>query len=178
MTEAQIWQVALSSSVIAAIVSAAINLWIKRNEYSNDYYKMVITKRIAAYEQLECLIIGLKTSVLDKDNKPYHLIFAKDDDWLTAHKLLQDVMEHALWLSEKIFEKTRELNYLIFGLSQGNVIEFGKANYEKIATLREDMEKILAADMLELHHIRKFLREKKRKQSGFHPVNLGAKNQN
>lgn len=111
----------LSSSLASAIVGALIvgfyNLWAKRNEFVNDYYKSVVRRRIEAYEQLEQLIIAIKTTVLDTDKRPYHLVFAKDDDWESAHRLVLNVIAQALWLSEEAFEKTRDLSYLLFRLT-------------------------------------------------------------
>lgn len=177
MTE-QLWLVVLSSSVISGVLGALIAgvyaLRSKRNEYLNDYYKTVIHRRLAAYEQLECLIVALKTAVLDNDNRPYHLLFSKDDDCESANELLANVMSQGLWVSEEAFEKTRDLNYLVFKLnpSGGSVIEFGKQNYEAIATLRAELERILVTDMLELHDVRGFLMCKKKISHGFHSVRL------
>ena len=167
MTE-QLWLAILSSSLISgilgALIAGAYTLRGKRNEYINDYYKTVIQRRLAAYEQLESLIVALKTAVLDSDNKPYHLLFSKDDDWESVHQLLSYVMSKSLWISEEAFLKTRDLNYLAFRLKPGDsgVIDFGKQNYEAIATLRSDLEKILAADMLELYDVKSFLKHKKK----------------
>lgn len=179
MTE-QLWLVILSSSVISgilgALVAGAYALRGKRNEYINDYYKTVILRRLAAYEQLESLIIALKTAVLDSDNKPYHLLFSKDDDWESVHQLLFRVMSQSLWISEEAFVKTRDLNYLAFRLKPGDrgVIEFGKKNYEAISTLRSTLENILAADMLALYDVKGFLKRKKKSTHGFHPVQLNG----
>lgn len=175
------WLAILSSSVISGVLSACIlgyyNLRAKQHEYINDYYKTVIARRIAAYEQLENLIVNLKTCVLDTDNKPYHLLFSQDDDWKSAYHLLMNAMSHALWLSEGAFEKIRDLNYLIFNprCDKSGVIKFGKTNYESIAELRAELERILALDMLELHNVEKFLKNKKDNESGFHQVQIGTK---
>ena len=174
----QLWLAILSSSIISGILGALIagiyTLRGKRNEYINDYYKTVIQRRLAAYEKLECLIAALKTAVLDSDNKPYHFLFSKDDDWGRVHQLLFPVMSQSLWISDEAFVRTRDLNYLAFRLNPGveGVIEFGKQNYEVIATLRADLEKILAADMLELYDVRSFLKRKKKSTHEFHAVHL------
>jgi hypothetical protein len=146
----------------------------KRNEYVNEYFKTVVQRRLAAYEQLEKFIVSLKTAVIDTDNRPYHFLFSQDDDCIAAFNLLSETMDHGLWLSDEAFEKMRDLNYRLFRLktSGGSVIQFGKENYEKIAELREELEKILAADMLNLHEVEKFLKSKKTKESGFHQVRL------
>ena len=174
----QLWLAALSSSAISAVLCALITgayvLRNNRNEYVNDYFKTVIQRRLAAYEYLENLIVSIKTAVIDSDNKPYHLLFSKDDDWTSAYTLLHNVMSQGLWLSDEAFEKSQELNYLAFRLSPSNtsIIDFGKKNYEAIATIRSEMEKILANDMLELHDVKTFLKRKKKNNHGFHTVQL------
>lgn len=48
-----------------------------------------------------------------------------------------------------------------------NLVEFGKANYAPIAELREEIERIHANDMLSLHNVEDFLKQKKNHKSGF-----------
>jgi hypothetical protein len=152
----QTWLAILSSSVISGILGALIaggyTLKGKQNEYINDYYKTIIQRRIAAYEQLERLIVWLKITVNDDDYRPYHILFSDDDDSENIDKQLLSVMSQCLWYSEDTFKKTQELINLIFSLKPDNsgIIEFGKQNYKTIATLRVDLEKNLAIDMLKL----------------------------
>jgi len=152
--------------VISAVVTGVYNLLAKRTEYANEYYKVVIVKRIAAYQQLETLIASLKLSVLDiGDGKAYHLIFAKNGELQGLYSMLADINLQALWLSEGAFEKAKEFNYHIFrseGVSK--TIEFRKENYRGIAVLREEMENIVCEDMSSLHNVRPFLRRKARRK--------------
>ena len=60
MTE-QPWFMGLIGIVIGATIAGAYNLRAKRNEYVNEYYKLVVRRRVEAYEKLENLIINLKT---------------------------------------------------------------------------------------------------------------------
>jgi hypothetical protein len=150
-------------AVISALVNGIYNLISKRNEYVNDYHKMVVSKRIDAYETIEVLIVLLKTSVVDKDKRPYHFLFSKKDDWNTAYVAILGINAKAMWISDVAFHKAQELNYLMFSKNEdeiGDAIEFGKDNYTKIATMRDDLEKILADDMLDLHNVKRFLKQK------------------
>jgi hypothetical protein len=54
----------------------------------------------------------------------------------------------------------------------GDAIEAAKQNHAAIAEGREALERILAADMLELHEVRRFLKRKKNSRLGFRPVQL------
>jgi hypothetical protein len=160
------------AAVVAGLITALSNQRLKQREFINDYYKTVLSRRIAAYENLEALIVTSKTVALDTDGKPYHLLFAREGDWDTAYNLIISIASQALWLSEAAFQKSRELNYLIFNLRHDDVIQFGKNNHAKISQLREDLEQIIATDMLEMHDIKTFLQQKRGVKRGFTEVKL------
>jgi hypothetical protein len=82
-------------------------------------------------------------------------------------------MDQGLWLSDEVFDKLRDLNYLLFRFNKpASVIEFGKQNYQTVATWRADLERLLAKDMLRLHDVKRFLKHKNKSDPGFHPVQL------
>ena len=158
----------LSSSAVSAVTAALISGWFnlrsKRSEYENAYFKMVLERRIKAYEQVEALIVQIKTAVLDGDGKPYHLLFSDETSKVTTYKALFAVMSSALWLSNELFDETRKLNVLIYSGSEGsdteNLIAFGKKHYREVAELRTRVEKLHARDMLVLHKVPAFLKSK------------------
>jgi 5-hydroxyisourate hydrolase-like protein (transthyretin family) len=164
---AQLLLAVLSSSLIAGVLGALIGGWFtlrgKRNDYANDYFKLVLARRVQAYEEVERLISMVKTAVMDGDGRPYHMLFSKDDDKQGVYNLLFAVMSKALWLSDELFELTRELNVLIYkqGDEEHGLIEFGKVNYKQIAELRTRMEIMHLRDMLVLHEVPRFLKSKK-----------------
>jgi hypothetical protein len=124
---------------------------------------------------LESLIVDFKASVVDKDNKPYHLPFLGENHKENVFKRLFSAMSQGLWLSDEAFRKTTELNYLLFSMpdADDDAINFGKQHYPAIAEIRDALERILAADMLELHKVGRFLKRKKDRQDpGFRPVQL------
>lgn len=176
MTTEQILLAILSSSVFSALLGAFIagqyTLRAKQHDYIHHYYKVVLERRISAYEQLDKFIDSIKTAVLDKDQRPYHWLFSNEDDWTNSYKILHDAMSHGLWLSDGLFKKMRDFNLLLLTREKTgeSVIEFGKNNYETIATLREEIERIRALDMLRLYDVKGFLNSKKNVVTGFSPV--------
>lgn len=159
--------VVLSSALISGLVSALVSGWFnlrsKQNEYANAYYKLILERRLAAYEEVEELIGSIKVAVVDTDNRPYHLLFSKDNDHTHVYQVLAGTMSKALWLSDELFDLTRQLNLLVYGKATDDVglIEFGKRNYRTIADLRTRMEKVHIRDMLSLHDAPAFLKSKK-----------------
>ncbi len=76
---------------------------------------------------------------------------------------LVEIQTNALWLSATVFVATRELNILLFGLPTEErwAIEFAKEHYLKIANIRDRIERAVAADLITLHDVPSFLREKR-----------------
>ena len=163
----ELWIAVLSGSLVSGIVGALIAGWFalssKRSEYANEYFKLVLRRRIDAYEDVERLIVSLKSSVLGNDQRPYHLLFSKDDDHEAVYKLMLSILSTSLWLSDDLFELTRDLNILIFqeAGSDAGLIEFGKTNYRNIAELRTKLETFHARDMQRLHDVGRFLKSKR-----------------
>ena len=179
----QLWLAVLSSSLVSgfvgAIVGGIFSLRGKHNEYVNDYFKTIIRRRLAAYEKVEILIVNLKAAVVVPDDpRPYHILFSseKDDDWKRALLLVSEVLTEGLWLTHEMFNKVRDLNYVLFKFEKPeSVIEYGRKLYQDLATRRDELERLLARDMLYLHDVPRFLKQKNRPDPGFHPAQLGRK---
>lgn len=169
----------LSSSLlggaIGAFITGRFTLSVKDREYENEYYKLVLAKRIDAYESIQLLVTALKTAVLDEDRQPYHLLLSSEDSLPNAHKLLNEITSHSLWLSDDLFLQTRDLGRLLFGAGkhEDGTIAFAKKHYQSFAKFREEIERLHARDMLSLHKVRQFLKAKK-VESGFSVVQLGG----
>ena len=160
--------VALASALVGGLVSGWYALRGKSADYENDYFKTVLKRRLAAYEAVEDLIGSLKAAILDHDHCPYHLLFSEDESFVYG-KL--SVMSKGLWLSDDLFAHIRDLNVFFFEHGSGKgVLQFGKTHYKKLALMREEMEKIVARDLVTLHKVPDFL-ERKRKSVGFSEVN-------
>lgn len=160
---------------MGALIAGRFNLSVKNREYENEYYKLILAKRIAAYESIQKLVTGLKSAVLDKDRQPYHLLLSHEDCLPEAHKLLYDISSQALWLSDDLFLQTRDLGRLLFGAidHEGGVVVSAKKHYQKFATFREEIERLHIRDMLSLHKVTQFLNAKK-VEGGFNNVRLGG----
>lgn len=69
---------ALFGALVGSLLSGYFTLRAKRKEYLNDFYKIVIAKRVDAYERVEELIQSYKTMVVDEHNESYHCPFATE----------------------------------------------------------------------------------------------------
>jgi hypothetical protein len=156
--------------ILVACIAGFYTLRSRQNDYRNDYYKIVVARRIAAYEAVENLIVALKSSTIDvADRKVYHILFSSADG--LAHDLTGRVTSQSLWLSDRCFEKTQDISRKLFRLNgedDASAIEFGKKNYEDLAQLRAELEDVLAEDMRTLHDVKRFFRKKKKSaEAGF-----------
>ncbi|MGB4107672.1 MAG: hypothetical protein WBK55_07730 [Alphaproteobacteria bacterium] len=162
---------------VGALIPGILSLFEKKIGYANDYYKSIVQRRIAAYEELENLIIALKTSVIDTDNKPYHLLFAQEDEGKAVYFRTQSIMRQSLWLSNKALRKLISFGDRMFNADRKDMVAFAKEHYKEIADWRHEIEKILAADMLELHNVKKFLKQKNKGNSKYRALHIKSSKQ-
>ena len=179
MTNTELLLAFFSSSLLSAVFGGLIGGWFmlrgKRNDYANDYFKMVLSRRVNAYDEVERLIQQLKTSVLDSDGRPYHSLFYSDDSKQAAYDLLGQSMSNALWLSDEMFGYIRDFNLILYrhGSSETGFTAFGKQHYKEVAELRTKIEEVHLRDMLSLHQIPLFLKNK-RPADSYGPVKVQA----
>ena len=175
------WVVILTSSVaggvVGGIVSGFFALWSKSVDYANDYYKIVVRRRVEAYEELESLVSMFKTTLVDEDRLPYHYVFSGENPWLEINGTVLRIKSHALWITGEAFDISRRLNLFLFHLPTDTegCIGFGKGNYQEIANLRAELERVVAKDTLSIHKVPAFLRAKRREKSSFSQINLGPR---
>ncbi len=179
-----LWLIILSSSAISTVILAALqglyHLRSQRNEYVNDYYKTVITRRIAAYEELEKMITSrLRVTVVGPDDRPFSLLFVhevKDPNQVQSpHLALLSVTSACgYWFSNELAAKLEELESLISSVGSDDLaaIEFGKKNYQAVEAIGTELQRLLARDILKLHDVKGFLQSKEKTDPRSHPVVL------
>ena len=165
---------ALFGALVGSLVSGYFTLRAKRTEYLNDFYKIVIAKRVEAYERVEALIQSFKSTVVDEDNLSYHRPFSAEMWHMDSLMRMGAAMDSGLWLSDEMFDAVQKLNYLQFRIPENpnERILFGKKHYMEIANMRESLEKLVTRDMLHLHKVRQFLRAKSKRSRGFQYIDL------
>ena len=162
----------LSSTVIAGIisviVSAIVTLILKHLDYKNEYYRIIINKRLIAYEFLERQIAVLKSSIIDESDKQlYNSIFAHGTNkFYEFQQNLFAAISYSFWINDKTSELMSELNYLLVNLGyqydlDNELIKAGKAKYKEIVKLRKKLEAALKKDLYDLHNVKKFMEHKR-----------------
>ena len=171
-----IWITILSSAGAAAIVSAIasyiINILTQKHKYKDDYYKMVINKRMEAYQYIETQIQVMKLTIVDKDPNPYFMMFSGDSKlFYESQNNLTLAASNSLWLSQEMVDKLRQLqqHFLTIGAkitddTENNIL-VGKEWYTKLGEDRRIIENCLKKDMLSLYDVKSFLKEKTERKS-------------
>lgn len=169
-----IWINILSSAGVASIISAIVgyvfNVLMQKRKYKDDYYKMVIAKRMDAYSKTEQVCKLLKTHTYDNETEgTYCIAFGSMDALLTLCKMMHNALSDNIWLSDSIHAEMQKLNNIIVEIEDGcrtkgfDVKRIGIELYADIDTKRINIEKQYAKDMLTLHDVKDFLKSKTKK---------------
>lgn len=157
---------ALITAIIAALISGYFNIKTKNKEYENSYAKMILEKRLYAYEQINIIINMLKKSTLESDGKAYHLIFSSKENFDNSFQMIFNISSHEFWLSEKtrksyknIFDEIIRCSSLVENGENIDII--GKEEYQFIGKLRDELERDVLVDLKDLYKIDKFFNQKK-----------------
>ena len=156
---------AVAAAIGGAVITGAFNVFIKKQEYKNTYLKMVLDKRVVAYEAINTLIGTLKISFLDDEDKQiYHNVFHDQTDFFELLAFFSKITEHELWMSDETRKRLHNLRKQIANCSHQlparNLIEIGKESYRQIGILRDELEKSFIQDLLHLYKIDQFLKNK------------------
>lgn len=154
-----------SGTVIAALITGVFNKYIKDREYKNSYLKMILDRRVEAYEAINTLLGTLKISLKDdKDQLAYHFIFNNQDDFIKFVSSQTQTMRHDLWMSNEtqnnLHNVRKMILYCAHELTNRVLIEIAKENYMQIGILRDKLERSFIKDLENLYQIDKFLEAK------------------
>lgn len=170
----------ISSSVIATLLSSLINLYIKKQDFKNEYYKLLIKKRMDAYEWIENQLALLKTSVIDEhDGKPYHQVFSFGESYFLKYtESTIYTNSNNLWLNQKTNNKLDELIHILNRISfefdtakDSDLIKAGKQYYWDIAKVRDELENLTRRDLLKLYNF-KHIKKKNSKKKGVQLIEI------
>ncbi len=171
MNTTQTITLVLTSSLLAACLTALVNWFLHKNNYRNEYYKKILDKRLNAYEQVQRLL-SLLTGSVQLDNGDicvFQLALGKEHfgKFLTV---IFGAIEKSFWLSEETSELLKDLN-LFFLHTIDNAIdenhnydlqlqELGVEHRQKIKEMQFALQNQVYLDLSSLHEIKKFIKPK------------------
>jgi len=160
----------LVASIVSILVTYIVTLRLKRIDFRNDYYKVILTKRLKAYQFIEAQIAVLKSTVVEEDDgKPYHVIFSYGEEKCIEFQQNSLIaISYGLWIDDETMKELENLNELFFSIdnqinlkTQKEIIEIGKKYYREISDSRIALEKSLKKGLYELHDVKRVFRPKK-----------------
>ncbi len=166
-----IWGLIASSAVIAAIVSAIasfiINLLSQNRGYKQDYYKIIISKRVETYQYIEAQLEVMKFTIVDTTGQGYYMMFSSPyDKYNDYQNNLRLALANSLWLSEQMLDALTRLNQMFLAIDAemnndiDNNIRVGKKYYQELADIRILVENNLKSDLSKLYKVHTFLKHK------------------
>lgn len=166
-----LWITILSSAGIASLISAVAlyitNMRVHKQKYKDDYYKMVIAKRMEAYAKVEEVYKLLKTYASEDFGQSGHCIIFNDKEMLRiCFKKLYKALNDNIWLSKELNDDLQYLNDMLMLFKQelensdGDIKELGKLRNPIFAEIRTLIDKHYTKDMLALYDVKGFLKSK------------------
>lgn len=156
---------------IGAIFKWSADYLIKDKELTNEYHKLIIGKRIVAYEKVEAVIKMLKFSRKDFDNRNYYDFFNSLKTYEGFVSILASSLQETMWIDAKTVKDLQKLVFILNNgtplLSERVVKEQGKLMYQELSETREKLEDNVTFDMKNLHKVGKFLKQDRSLLRGF-----------
>lgn len=169
MTQSQIIIAIISSSVVAAVLTSIINWLLVKQNYKNDYYKIILEKRINAYENMNSLVSEMSVLTNMGDYLIPTICFTVESFDNFQIKLALSVSD-GFWLSSELSSKLSETNvYLLNNISNKistdprkidideKYNESGKLELEQVRAFRKSLQTIMNSDFKKLYDVRSFL---------------------
>lgn len=169
----------LASIGIGAISSAIItflgNRYLKKYDYKKEHYHYLITKRIEAYNYVEEILIALDqtTHIYQNDRLIYmgYKIFVFDNEQKSHCDLLLEKFSlynvYKNWLSTTCADNMAEIFGNLSAIENNRekskdavIIVYTEDLKNRIKELKEKATKTYHTDILELHQIENFVKQK------------------
>lgn len=156
------WLISVLSIVSGAFLTLITTLIVNRVSYKQEYYKMIIEKRIKAYNTIEQFVNNIKeieTKALTDLNGTN-----KDVFFNFLHNEIKKAISESLWLSNKMKKSLNgfgvSLTYYELVIKPDKVESRNIDIYNSISENNEKIEQVLKMDLTSLHKVRRFLRSK------------------
>jgi hypothetical protein len=157
------WLISVIGGVSGAVVTLVTTLIVNRVSYKHEYYKMIIEKRIKAYNNVERLLYLIKSESLKSMSKIHVL---KDENTLKSlEQEIKNVKDDSVWLTETMKMAVSSFIKSVY-LFEEKPIESLTADdalglYTEIKAMALVIEDVLVEDLKSLHKVRCFLRNKR-----------------
>src|SRR5262249_19169189 len=112
-TALQLLALLVSSSVLAALISFAGNHFLAQLQFKRDYFKLIIGKRLNAYEQVDELIAILRLTTFDYAGRIAHAALVDTAFYGRATQVLAAAIGLSLYLSAPIRDILSKISLIL-----------------------------------------------------------------
>lgn len=154
----------LSSSLLTAFITIIANWFLQKDKYKKEYYKLILQRRLQAYELIDEYISNANMRTLI-GNELYPT-FILEEEFFGIHLVrIFEVKKHTRWISKELTEKLTEYNALLINIDNEINLTMDRKlvainNLEKIRNFQNEISNILMTDFRDLHNIKSFLKNK------------------
>lgn len=150
--------------IITVITTYFFNLKMKNQNFKDDYYKLILNKRIEALEKVhEMVNILYQYDIDENDNKKFRVYIGNLDNLLKYVNIKTNIFNYKIYLSNEINIKINEFESFISDYSKFNFEENlnkSKINFEMEEEKIIDFLVLIHESYLKLGDIETFLKEK------------------
>ncbi|MGB3869383.1 MAG: hypothetical protein WA937_07975 [Flavobacteriales bacterium] len=165
----------LTSSVLAAGISSLVSWRISTLNYKREYYKKLIDRRLAAFDEVEKVVADLNTFVQRQDGTlcPF-MCLGGPIRWDAFRFKLFSAQENRLWLGKKTSSSLTDLNVFVIDFDSEvtgnsapqNALEvLGAANASRFREFKYRLHDAINEDLREMTDISSFLKKNEPKEA-------------
>jgi len=157
----------ISIVTLILVVANLITIWLLHHRtYKFEYYKQLIAKRLAAYEQLDTVIQMLNQKMKFPDDFSYHSILKNETTFENFLAEFWKAGKFAHWYSIDLKEKFDNLNTRLNKISDEidtttthDTIKIGINNFSQLERDTYVLELFMIKDYKELHKVDYFFKD-------------------
>jgi hypothetical protein len=153
--------VVLSSSAVAATITAIVNLYINKRNYRHEYYKQLVSKRFDAFLHVEKIISHF--SILDDCSKGIKYAVFSDgiDRYNNMSYDIGMIAMKSMWLNKNIFDAVYEMKLFLTDsgfdketITKDELSTLGAKHHIKITELKNNIVTTFRANVLSLDKVK------------------------
>lgn len=169
----------VASGVLAAIVSGFLSVYLQKIQYRNDYYKLIIGKRLEAYELLDKALYATILTYDHKDGKYYEFMLTynrykefydkfipilnysrmySDKTWNVLTSFKKQIFEYNNKIYQAFLEEEGPFDMGDYWTGEPGTtghIHLASSHFNQIERILGNLHNSIYNDMLELHKIGK-----------------------
>jgi hypothetical protein len=148
----------IASTVLASIISSIVAYRLKSLDFRNEYYKIILNKRLDSYKPVEYVVVLLQTIEYSYKGEPFHSSLTGRNHMSEFHEAVNNALLQSIWISTKTLIAIKNINAFLLSTSldatanlDDDYFQFGIKNFKALEALKLKLEESCRHDILHLH---------------------------